>query len=903
MNFKKILRPRASTEKKKWFALSLEEVWQEIKSSPEGLSNVEAAKRLQSFGLNELPQNEGEPPWKLFVNQFRSPLMYLMILATFISYFIGNVSNTIFIIIVTLSNASVGFYQEYKANKSLNALKGLIKQETRVLRGGREQEVLASELVPGDVVILRVGDKVPADGRIFELNGLRIDESNLTGEAKSVEKQLNQSLEVTEIGERTSMVFMGTLVEEGSAKIVVVETGLRTEYGDIVSLLRETPEEPTPLQKTVGGLLKIVGLFISLVILLIVIEGYIAGRSFAEIFAIALALFVSSIPEGLLPAITIVLTFGMRRIIKQKALVRRLAAMETLGGVTVICTDKTGTLTLGTTAVSSIITAEGITETNGNNSQLPVLARQTLEASLLSSDAFIENPDDPYEKLVIRGRSIEQAFLRAGFKYGLKKDILDQERVVLDTLFFSSERKYSASVRQDQSGHVFLYAVGAPEQMLEHISFIKTSEGYEKKRSKAYKEVIEQIETYAKQGFRLVACVEKEISSWKKNDNVSSEIKGLSLIGLIALNDPVRKEVPRAFEKTRDAGIRTVIVTGDHYMTALAVVEKIGLPITKDQVLLGHQIEEMSDADLKAATKNTLLYARVSPRHKLRIVQAFQELGETVAMFGDGVNDAPALKAANIGVAVNPEIDAAREVADIVLMDSGFNTIVKAIEEGRIIFNNIRRVFLYLITQDFSQFFIFLFSIAFGLPLPLIAAQLLFVNLVESGLPDIALTIEEERDGIMQEPPRKPGESVVNKPILLWMITSFFLSGIVATALYLTALSITGDLEKTRTMVMVLMCLESFLLAFSLRSFNRNIWRKSLFNNRWLTGAVIISFLMVLGSIYIPVLQKLLSTVALSPKEWIIILAVNVCEIVLIDMLKMKFLSNKLLLLPKADEA
>jgi Ca2+-transporting ATPase len=893
-SFKNFLRVTASATRRKWHALSLSEVWDRIESSPAGLSNIEAAERLERFGPNALPQGKGDPAWKLLLNQFRGPLMYLMILATGVSYSLGNISDTIFIVVVMTSNALVGFYQEHKANRSLQALKGLVKQKARVVRGGREQEVSASELVPGDVVILRVGDKVPADGRIFELDGLKVSEASLTGESRPVDKELESSPEDAEIGDRTSMAFMGTLVEEGSAKIVIVETGLRTEYGDIVAMLEETPEEPTPLQKTVAKLSKIVGIFISLVVFFVIAEGYLTGRSFIEMFEVSLALFVSAIPEGLLPAITIVLTLGMRRIIKQKSLVRRLAATETLGGVTVICTDKTGTLTMGTMEVNSVITAVGTEEVNGNETTLPVLARRALETSLFSADAFIENPDAPYEKLVIRGRAAEQAFLRAGYRHGLKKDVLDREHRVLGTLFFSSERKYSASIRQDQSGNIVLYAIGAPERILERVTSIDTGTGREGTESAAYAEVVRQIEEHVGQGYRLIACARKELASWQADGDVDSEIAGLTLVGCIVLTDPVRKDVPYAFEKTRKAGIRTVIVTGDHHMTALVIAGKIGFAIREDQVLLGHQIEAMSDAELKAATATTLLYARVSPRHKLRIVQAFQELGEVVAMFGDGVNDAPALKAADIGVAVNADIDAAREVADIVLLDSGFGTIVKAIEQGRIIFNNIRRVFLYLITQDFSQFFVFLLSIAFDLPLPLVAAQLLLVDLVESGLPDLALTTEEEYDGIMERPPRNPHESIVNKPTRMWMVAALFSSGVIAMLFYTLVLSGTHDLEKTRTMVMVFMCIESLLMAFSLRSFNRSIWRKDIFANLWMTSAVAISFLVVVGVVYAPFFQTMLSAVPLGPLDWLIVFVANVCEIILLDAFKLKLLSSRL---------
>lgn len=876
----------------KWHARDMRAIWDELDSSHEGLSSTEASLRLKKYGPNELPKKENEPAWKLLLRQFNSPLMYLMMAATFISLFVGHNSDTIFIVVVMVSNALVGFYQEHKADKSLQSLKNFVKKKARVLRGGREQEIFASEIVPGDIVILRSGDKVPADGRIFESNGLKINEASLTGEAKPVEKQIHPVDENTETGDQTSMAFMGTIVEEGSARVIIVETGINTEYGDIVRLLEETPEEPTPLQRTVVSLSKIVGVFIFLVVLIIILEGYFAGRPFEEIFGVALALFVSAIPEGLLPAITIVLTIGMRRIIKHKGLVRRLASTETLGGVTVICTDKTGTLTEGVMEAEQILTAQGNEVINTESKDiLSEAARLSIRAAVLASDAFIENPTDSIDKLVIRGRPTERAFLKAGVLLDIKKDDLEKEYKVLDTIFFSSDKKYSATLREHTSGVRELYLMGAPEKIIEKVSLLQVGDKAVSVKSPEFNELMERMNTYVSQGFRLVACAYRSFP--KSKSTIDDGVEKLTLVGLVALNDPIRSQVPRAFKQTKRAGIRTVIVTGDHQLTARAIAEKIGFNIQSDEVLEGNQIESMSDEELKENTKKILLYARVSPRHKLRIVQAFQEQGEVVAMFGDGVNDAPALKASNIGVAVNTEVDAAREVADIVLLDSGFNTIVKAIEQGRIIFNNIRRVFFYLITQDFSQFFIFLISIALGLPLPLVAAQLLFVNLVESGLPDLALTTEEDRLGIMNEKPRRPSESVVNSQAVKWMIAAFATSGGVAMMFYYAVLQLSGDIDIARTMVMVLLCMESLFLSLSLRSFKKGIFRKNIFDNKWLTGAIVISFGMILGAIYIGPLQRMLSLTPLSLVDWAVVLSVNLVEIIIIDRFKLMFLSAK----------
>lgn len=875
--------------KEKWHSVLIQDVFSMLKSSPEGLSSIEANERLGIYGKNELPEEESDPAWKLFLRQFNSPLMYIMMVAIFVSTFVGHKSDTYFIIVVVVSNAIVGFYQEHKANKSLNSLKNLIRQKTRVLRADREQEIEVSSVVPGDIVILRAGDKVPADARIIEQSGLKVNEASLTGESRPIEKDTDLVSADVEIGDRTNMVFMGTLVEEGSARVLVVETGVRTEYGDIVNLLKETKEEATPLQKTVVYLSKVIGIFITLVVLFIIGEGYLLGKPLEEVFSTALALFVSAIPEGLLPAITIVLTLGMRRILRYKGLVRRLAATETLGGVTVICTDKTGTLTEGKMEISKVVVSgEDFDVNSSKNISDGVL--ETVKIAVFCADAYIENPTEAKEKMIFRGRPTEQAILKAGVLMGLVKNDLEIKYKQTDSIFFSSERKYSASLRDLGDGNSKLNVIGAPEKILEIISKVSTPQGEKNLRSKEYKQLLAEMNFLIAKGFRVVASAYAILPSDKFiKGNLEQNIKNLVLSGFIALDDPVRSDVASAFIDTRKAGIKTIIITGDHRATAQAVALKIGFSIGENEILEGHQLEKMSDLELGEKINFIKLYSRVSPRHKLRIVKLLQERGEVVAMFGDGVNDAPALKVADIGVAVNSEVDAAREVADIVLLDSSFTTIVKAVEQGRIIFANIRRVFLYLITQDFSQFFLFLVSIAVGLPLPLVAVQLLLVNLVESGLPDLALTTEEEKDGVMDEPPRNPKESILHGPSKYWMVYIFTISGGIAFILYYTILQMTNNIELTRTMLTAFLCVEALLLALSLRSFKKKIIRPDIFSNKWVTGAVIISFVMLLVAVYYKPLAGVLYLVPLSFGAWVMIISTNIFEILLIDHFKRKF--------------
>lgn len=869
-------------KKTPWHSFDLPEIYSRIGASDRGLSQTQVAERYATYGANELPPEKAEPVWRLFLNQFNSPLMYIMMAAIGISVFMGNAHEAIFILVVMSSNAIVGFYQEHKANQSLRSLKGLIKLRARVIRDDREQEIDAAALVPGDIVILRSGDKVPADGRILELSGLRVNEASLTGESKSIEKKVDVLPSDIEVGDRLNMVFMGTMVEEGSARVIILETGARTEYGDIVTLLKETPEEATPLQRTLATLTKIIGIFIFCAVLVIVGEGFLSGRNFQEVFSASLALFVSAIPEGLLPAITIVLALGMRRILKQKGLVRRLAATETLGGVTVIATDKTGTLTEGKMEVSKIIVSD------------PAIEQDMLKIAALSNDAFVENPGADPKEFVIRGTMTEQALLMAAYRGGYDKAKLEKEEPLVDRLFFSSENKYSASLRQTGDGKRRFYVVGAPERVLARSTKAVAVEGDFDITSDVGQKLVAGMEEAIGKGYRVVGCAVKEVPADATFDSLPELAQNLSLVGFFAISDPVRADVPAAFALTRQAGIRTVVVTGDHKQTALAVTRKVGFDIGEDQVLEGQDIEHLTDEQLRERVRTVSLYARVSPRHKLRIVQAFQHNGEVVAVFGDGVNDAPALKAANIGVAVGTEVDAVREVADVVLLDSGFGTIVKAVEQGRIIFDNIKRVFLYLITQDFSQFFIFMASIMLGLPLPLIAAQLLLVNLVESGLPDLALTLEQEKDGIMDRPPRNPNGSFLDTPARLWMVSIFAVSGTVAMLFYMTMLRVTGgDIALVRTMMTVLMCFESLFLVFAVRSFFRPIWRRDIFGNYTLTLAVAISFMMLAVVVYAAPMQRLFQTVSLTLSEWGYVLVANLIGIFIIDKLKLLYFRGK----------
>lgn len=872
-----------------------------LETNLKGLTSQEADLLLQKDGKNVLPSAKPHSKVKLFFGQFNSPLMYILLTTVVISLFLKHFSDSIFIIIVLFINTTVGFYQENKANNSLVALKKIVKIRAKVLRDNNEKEIDSENLVVGDVVILKMGDKVPADGFIIESKNLKINEASLTGEFKAVKKDGGAKIpESSPLAEQINMAFMGTIVEEGEGKIIITSTGLSTEIGKIVGLLRETKERKTPLQKKILTLSKQTAVFILLIIFTIALIGNFTGKSLNDILMASLALVVSAIPEGILPAITVVLTLGMRRIFKHKGLVRKLIATETLGSVTVICTDKTGTLTEGKMQVSHILTSTKellshsfksiLSNKSSNGVDSHILA---LKIASLVNEAFVENPDQELEKWIVRGRPTDQALLMAGMQAGLYKKELETQYPVLDRINFESGAKYAVTYHKVDSKKNILYILGAPEVVIEDAIYLDVDGKKKKLSSIELNKLLYKVDALTKKGLRVLTCGYKEYPSSTKYKNLLELREKIVLVGFIAIKDPLRTDARESIEITKKAGIRTVIITGDHKLTAKAIALEIGLRAQEENILEGKEIDKLSDEDLKEKVKLVSIYARVSSSHKLRIVKALQRNGEVVAMVGDGVNDAPALKIADIGISLGSGTDVAKEVADLILLDNSFRTIVKAITQGRVAFGNIRKVFTYLVADDFSELFLFLGCMAMGFPLPLLPAQILWINLVEDGFPNIALTTEQETKGIMDEPPRNIKEPILNRPLKIWMAFIFLISGLAAFFAFLLFWKISGQIEKARSMTFALMCLDSLIFAFSVRSFKRTIFRKDIFSNRYLVFGVALGFVLLLSAIYFPPLQKLLATQSLSGVEWLIIFGISLVEIILIELAKKRVFGFK----------
>jgi len=820
-------------DKTNWHALSVEEVLKKLKTTRQGLSNEEFKKRLKHFGPNKLPEEKPLSRLAIFLDQFKSPLIYILLVAGLISFLLREFIDSGVIFAAVVINTIVGFIQENKAERALSELKKMISYKAKVLRESQELEIDSSQIVPGDIILLEAGDKILADGRLIEINNFKVNEAPLTGESIPVAKVIKKLEKDIPVIDRENMVYMGTTVLTGKARAVVTSVGVKSYFGHIASLIRGTKEEKTPLQKKLADLSKILGLGILGICSGILLIGLFAGRAFFEMFMMAVAIAVSAIPEGLLVGVTVVLTIGMQRILKHRALVRKLIAAETLGATTVICADKTGTLTQGKMQVSQILT---------------------------------------FNKKI------------ADFNEGRK---------FMATLHYG--RRHSSHKRSPSEQSYNIYIKGAPEKILEMSSYLDVDGVREKLNPKKIKKLENKYENLAKKGLRVLAVAYTKSKIKNQKSKIEKEdLKDIIFVGFVALKDPLRKEAKEAIQSCRKAGIRPVIITGDHRLTARTIAQELGLPSDRKNILEAEDLEKMSDAELRRKVKNISIYARVTPYDKLRIVDAWQAKGEVVAMTGDGINDAPALKSADIGIALGDASDAAKETSDMILLDNNFKTIVRAVEEGRVIFANIRKIILYLLSDSFSEIFIISASLVLSLfirdfPLPLLAAQILWINIITDGFPNIALTVEPKEKEIMIEPPRKKTEPLLNLEIKVLIGLISLITAVSAFSLFYLYWQ-GGDLEKARTITFTVLGIDSLLYIFSCRSLKHSIFQKNVFSNKYLILAVIAGSFLQLAAIYSPILQKVFRTVPLNIWDWVIVLMVCFGVIVAVEAVKYIFI-------------
>ncbi|MDH4330037.1 MAG: HAD-IC family P-type ATPase [Candidatus Moranbacteria bacterium] len=882
---------------KDFYNLSPEETLKELNSKQEGLSSDELQERIEKFGKNELPQGKKRSALKIFFRQLASPLVVVVLMAMFFSFLIGHVADAMFIVFVIVVNTIVGFVQEAKSEKALEKLNKSVRFYCRVFRDGRKFRIQSEELVVGDIVEISSGDKIPADGRLIKCYGLKVNEAALTGEWMPIEKDIEIIHKKSGVSDRKNMVFMGSIVDDGQGLFVVTKVGVKTELGNISKLVSEEKDVRTPLQKKFYELSQKMLVLILLAVFVFATIYVLRGESLYNVFITSIALVVSAVPEGLLPAITIVLVLAMRRLSQKKALVRKLDATEGMGSISVICMDKTGTLTLGKMRISHIITGtEELLKEAGELDEIydPNSARahlKALEVATMVNEAYIENPDDEISEYIIRGRHTDKALLLAGINAGIIREKLERRYPVIQNIPFNSLNKFAVKVCQYDGG-VVVYALGSPEAIIEKSKNISVDEkGEEEISSENAQRLFQRVDELSNQGLRLLSCAWKKMSveEYEKiKDNQIALTTNLDLIGFIALKDPLRKDAKESVEKAQRAGIRPILITGDHKNTAKAIISELGIKVSDKEILEGKDLDEMDDQALLRKVKTVSIFARVVPEHKIRIVKALQGNGEVVAMVGDGVNDAPALKAADIGVSVENGTDIAKEVSDIVLLDDNFSVIIKAIEQGRLAKDNIRRIIVYLLADDFSELFLFFAAVILGMPFPLYPAQILWINLVEDGFPDMALTTESDTSGIMDRKPENPKDPLLSRSYKKFMFLVFLISGLSACAIFCYIGSYLGDIEKARTMTFALIAFDSLLFAYVVKSFRKSFFSKENFSNKVLNWAILASILMLLLGMYVPFFQGFLRVQNIEIYDWAIIIGITIVETIIFDFYKMR---------------
>jgi len=876
-----------------WHNLNIKEVLDKLRSSVDGLEEKEARGRLKKYGPNSLPREKIFSRFYVFLSQFESPLVYILVLAGILSGVAGELADMVIILAAVAVNIIIGFVQEDKANKALAELKKVIEHQSRVIRGGREYIIKAEKLTVGDIVMVGEGARVPADGRLIFAKDLETDEAGLTGESLPITKNIKALAENVVLAERKNMVYMGTVVTRGRGIFVVTDIGAKTHFGEIASLVRETEEERTPLQARLSHLGRILGLLIVVFSVLLFLFGIVGGRSLIEMFLVSVAVAVGSIPEGLPIAITVILAIGMQRMSRQKALTRRLAAAETLGTVSVICADKTGTLTLGEMRAAHFINFSGdMFDESHNGHERTEALKMFAKISLLCSNAGIENPKDKLRDWIVFGNPTEKALLLKAYELGFDRQELEKEMPRKDEIAFSSDKKFMATLHKKNGGDIVLVK-GAPEILFEKCAkILKHKEEWkfeydEKSKMRA------RLEEMTGRGLRVLALAYKKAE--KKNELSDGDIKDLVLVGLVGLKDPLRETSRDTVLMARKAGVRTVIVTGDHLLTAKAIAIELGLRTDKENIVEGRDLDKMTDEQLNKKIKDIDVFSRVMPKHKLRIVAAWREKGEVVAMTGDGINDAPAIKSADIGIALGSGSDVAKEASDVVLLDNNFKTIVGAIEMGRVIFDNIRKVIVYLLSDSSAEIVLVAGSLFLGLPLPVTAVQILWVNLIEDSLPAFALALDRGEGDVMKRSPRRRKTPLLNTQ----MKVMIFLASLATNAFLFSVFNYvwhkTGNLALARTMTFVGLASHTLIIIYAFRSLRRNIWQTAFWKNHFLNLSVLLGFALLAFAIYVPALQKVFKTVPLSYKAAGLLLAIGLINLFFVEAIKWIFVrKNKI---------
>ncbi len=830
-----------------------------------GLSEIEAKNRLLKYGPNKLKEEKTKSPITILLRQFLSPLMYILLIATIASLIIKETSDAIVISIAVIINVIIGFVQEYKAEKAASELKKYEVHRCNIKREGKVRSIEAKYLVPGDIVHISAGSRIPADIRLSYTAELTIEEAILTGESNPIKKLSEKLSEKLSIGDRSNIGHSGTYAISGKAEGIVIATGTNTELGKIGQLIAKTKQAKTPLQKQIKKFSWFLGWLMLSITGLVLLLGLIRGLPPKEIITISIALAIAAIPEGLLIAVTVVLAIGMQRMLKRKALVRHLIAAETLGSVSVICTDKTGTLTKGHMEVDKIEKFATLT---------------TIDNKITDEEIFrlfVLNNDSQIKQRI--GNPTEVALLQAALDNNIEINNIQKKFPRIDEKPFSSQTKYMATVHKFDNNKINIILKGAPEKVL---SMSKIDENSKIIINKKYNEM-------TKTGLRVIAFSQIFLDS---NNYDLNSLSNLNFVCLVGLKDPLREHASQTISDLKLAGIKTILVTGDHAETAKQIAHGAGIH-TNNNIITGDALENMSDEELYNNISNIDIFARVDPKHKIRIVKSWKKRGESVAMIGDGVNDAPALKAADIGIALGSGSDVSHEISDMVLLDNNLSTISAAVKQGRIIFDNIRKIIVYLMADSFSEIILILGSILAGLPLPMLATQILWINLATDGFPHLALTMEPGEPEIMKEKPRRKDEPIMNKEMKILIFMIGIITDIGLFILYLFLLNTKMPIKEIRTIIFTALAIDSLFYVFSVRTMRNSIFRVNPFKNKWLNLSIVAGLAVQLSAVYLPFMQKLFHTIPLGLKDWSIVILLALVKILLIEITKEIFIARR----------
>ncbi len=859
-----------------WWNLSTTDCLKELNTINAGLGNQEAQRRLAEYGPNELQAAHRVSPWTLFLQQFKNVLIIILLIATAVSALLGHEIEAIAIAVIVLLAVLLGFVQEYRAERAIEALRQMAAPTANVLRDGQEIEIPARELVPGDIVILRAGDKIPADARLIEAVNLQIEEAALTGESVPVGKT-TVPLDSTNppLGDRINIAHAGTAATYGRGRAVIIATGMNTEFGKIAQMLETVETGRTPLQENLDKVGRALAWAALVVVAIIVILGLLRGQPFVEMLIFGVALAVAVVPEALPAVVTISLAIGVQRMVQRHALMRRLSAVETLGSTSVICSDKTGTLTKDEMTIRKIYIAGKVLEVsgagyepkggylfNGAAFEPSDELKQLLRAAALASDAHIVH--HPQGHWSIKGDPTEGAMVVAAAKIGLDKDELDVRFPRINEIPFTSETKRMTTLHKIEK-EVIACSKGAPEIILNTCTKQLTDNGETPLDATGRTAVVDAGRQMAGEALRVLAVASKS------NAELESAEQEMTFLGLVGMIDPPRPEAKVAVLTCENAGIKAVMITGDHPITAQAIARELGI-LKAGRVVTGDELEVMTDAELERDVQNIEVYARVSPAHKLRVVAALQKRGQIVAMTGDGVNDAPALKKADIGIAMGiTGTDVSKEAAAMTLTDDNFASIVAAVEEGRGIFSNIKKYLMYLLSSNLGEIGLMGVATLAGMPLPLSAVQILFVNLFTDGLPALALAVDPPEADLMRRKPRNPRTGIFTRPVVALMTAGGIWSTIVNLGLFIWARQSGRSIEEAMTMTFMSLVLIQFFKAYNFRS-DRHSALNQPFANKWLNRAILAELLVLLVIVYLPVLHRPFGTYSLPLVDWVIVI-------------------------------